>query len=43
MRGYTLFDYWYLFKCKRLKGFNAKGIYIKKVCKKVEHDKDLVT
>jgi len=41
IRGYTLPNYWYLFKYKRPKGFNAEGIRIKKVCKKVEHDKDL--
>ena len=41
IRGHTLSDCWYLFKCKRPKGFNAKGTRIKKVCKKVEHDKDL--
>jgi len=41
IRGYTLLNCWYLFKCKRPKGFNAKGIYIKKVHKKVEHDRDL--
>ena len=41
MRGYTLPDCWYLFKCKRPKGFNAEGTHMKKVRKKVEHDKDL--
>ena len=41
MREYTLSNYWYLFKCKRPKGFNAEGIYIKKVRKKVEYNKDL--
>jgi len=41
IRGYTLSNCWYLFKCKRPKGFNAEGICIKKVYKKVEHDKDL--
>jgi len=41
MRGHTLSDYWYLFKYKRPKGFNAEGIRIKKVRKKVEHNKDL--
>jgi len=41
IRGYTLPNYWYLFKCKRPKGFNTEGTHIKKVRKKVEHDKDL--
>jgi len=41
MRGYTLPNCWYLFECKRPKGFNAEGICIKKVRKKVEYDKDL--
>ena len=41
IRGYTLPNCWYLFKCKRPKGFTAKGTRIKKVRKKVEHDKDL--
>ena len=41
IRGYTLPNCWYLFKCKRPKGFNAEGIRIKKVRKKVEHNKDL--
>ena len=41
IRGYTLPNYQYLFKCKRPKGFNTKGICIKKVRKKVEHNKDL--
>jgi len=41
MRGYTLSDCWYLFKCKRPKGFKAVGICMKRVFIKVEHDKDL--
>ena len=41
IRGYTLPNYWYLFKGKRPKGFKAVGIYIKKVLIKVEHNKDL--
>jgi len=41
IRGHILLNYWYLFKYKRPKGFNAKGIRIKKVRKKVKHDKDL--
>ena len=41
IRGHTLPNYCYLFKCKRPKGFNNKGIYIKEVCKKVEYNKDL--
>ena len=32
IRGHTLPNCWYLFKCKRPKGFKAKGIYIKRVC-----------
>jgi len=36
IRGYTLPNCWYLFKCKRPKGFKAVGIYIKKVLIKVE-------
>ena len=41
IRGYTLPDYWYLFKYKRPKGFKAVGIYIKRVLIKVEYNKDL--
>ena len=41
IKGYTLPNYWYLFKCKRLKGFKAVSIYIKRVLIKVEQDKDL--
>ena len=41
IRGYTLPNYWYLFKCKRPKEFNAEGVYIKKVRKKVKYNKDL--
>jgi hypothetical protein len=41
IRGYTLPDYWYLFKYKRPKGFKAIYIWMKKVLIKVEYDKDL--
>ena len=36
IRGHTLPDYQYLFKCKRPKGFKAVGIRIRKVLIKVE-------
>ncbi len=42
IKGHTLFNYWYLFKCKKPKGFKAVGIYIKRVLIKVEYNKDLV-
>jgi len=41
MRGYTLPNCWYLFKGKRPKGFKARSVYIKKVRKRVEDNKDL--
>ena len=41
IRGYTLPNCWYLFKCKRPKGLKAIGIYMKRVLIKVEQDKDL--
>jgi len=41
IRGYTLPNYWYLFKGKRPKGFKAIGTCIKRVLTKIKHDKDL--
>ena len=41
IRGHTLFNYWYVFKCKRFKGFKAVGTHIKKMLTKIEHNKDL--
>jgi hypothetical protein len=43
MRGHTLPNCWYLFKGKRPKGFKAGSVYIKKVRKRVEDNKDLAT
>ena len=43
IRGYTLPNYQYLFKGKRPKGFKARSVYIKKVYKRVEDNKDLAT
>jgi len=42
IRGHIFPDYWYLFKCKRPKGFKAIGTHIKRVLTKIEHDKNLV-
>ena len=43
IRGYTLPNCQYLFKCKRPKGFKAIGIRIRKVLIKAEYNKDLAT
>jgi hypothetical protein len=41
IRGHTLPDCWYLFKCKRPEGFKAVYIQMKRVLIKIKHDKDL--
>ena len=41
IRGYTLFNYWYLFKYKKPEGFKAVNTQIEKVLIKVEYNKDL--
>jgi hypothetical protein len=41
IKGYTLSNYWYLFKYKRLEGFKAIYTQIKRVFIKVKYNKDL--